>query len=84
MLHIMGWARYTIMDIADTLKQNVLILDRDDAIHGRVGGEPQVLRLRYLTCGYFNVTPSPWSRPESSHEDLSMRVNTHAHTHVFF
>jgi hypothetical protein len=52
-----------------------------------------------LTCGYFhlamqdhreglytiiiNVTPSPWSRPWSSHEDLPMHANTHVHTHVF-
>jgi hypothetical protein len=30
-----------------------------------------------------NATPSPWSRPGSSHEDLSMHANTHVHTHVF-
>jgi hypothetical protein len=30
-----------------------------------------------------NVTPSLWSRPGSSHEDLSMHANTHVHTHVF-
>jgi hypothetical protein len=30
-----------------------------------------------------NVTPSPWSRPGSSHEDLSMHASTRVHTHVF-
>jgi hypothetical protein len=29
-----------------------------------------------------NVTPSPWSRPGSSHEDIPMHENTHAHTHA--
>jgi hypothetical protein len=30
-----------------------------------------------------NVTPSPWLRSGSSHEDLSMQTNTHVHTDVF-
>jgi hypothetical protein len=29
-----------------------------------------------------NVTPSLWSWPGSSHEDLSMHADTHVHTHV--
>jgi hypothetical protein len=44
----------------------------------------KVIVKNFSTISIINVTPSPsWSRPGSSHEDLSMHASTHVHTHVF-
>jgi hypothetical protein len=40
--------------------------------------------VKDFTTIIINVTPSPWSRPGSSHEDLHMHANTHVHADVFF
>jgi hypothetical protein len=44
---------------------------------------PYLVIVKEFSTIICSVTPSPWSRPGSSHEDLSLHANTHVHTHVF-